>query len=180
MPIKLEVGKSDCRPGEEVPFSAAVELLDHKPLDGLKAEARLWDDQRLVQEVPLVWDPAAGAWRGVVAPDRIGQFTLRFVVTDQENRASEVAHLITADEFDRELAEVRARTGLLAGLAAQTGGQMLDLTTSPEDVSSALSGLNVVSVKYEKEPLWDTWVWLTLIIGLLTAEWVVRRTGGLA
>ncbi|MBI1176530.1 hypothetical protein GC207_03740 [bacterium] len=180
MPVKLELASSEVRPGEEVAFTAKPELLDGKPVGELKVQARLWDGDRLVQEAGLLWDESSGAWRGSVIPDRVGKFTLKLTATNPEGQSTEAAHLLNVSELDREMAQVRARPELLEQLARETSGTVLRLDSSPEDVQTALAGLNVISVKYEKRPLWDTWVWLALIIGLLTTEWVIRRTGGLA
>lgn len=180
LPIKLELADAICRPGHEAAFTASVELLDGKPVAGLKARAELFAGQRLVQTAALLWDDSAQAWRGGVTPDAEGRFELRFTVEDGEGKASTAVHLLDARERDVELAEVRARPEPLAALVQETGGTLLRADSTPEEVATALAGLNVISTKFEKEPLWDTWVWLALIIGLLTVEWVVRRTGGLA
>ena len=41
-------------------------------------------------------------------------------------------------------------------------------------------GATPATIEYRRQPLWDTWVWLTAIVGLLTLEWVARRVRGLA
>lgn len=180
MPVKLELETSETRPEEGIAFSATVELLDGKSAEDLTAEARLWEGERLSQEIDLLWDGSADAWRGIATPDAKGRFALKFSLVDPDGRSTTVTHLIHANERDVEMAAIRARPELLEELATATGGRVLRLDSSDDAVRAALSGLRVASVKFEKEPLWDTWVWLLCLVGLLTVEWTVRRSGGLA
>ncbi|MGE5192583.1 MAG: glutamine amidotransferase, partial [Deltaproteobacteria bacterium] len=68
---------------------------------------------------------------------------------------------------------------LLSRIAAVSGGRVL---TDPESLAKELTGLPVKVGPPERHltPLWTRWELLALLVGLLTAEWVWRRSIGLA
>jgi hypothetical protein len=47
-------------------------------------------------------------------------------------------------------------------------------------LADVLTAARPVNLEFKREPLLYTWAWLAIIVGLLTLEWVVRRTSGLA
>lgn len=68
---------------------------------------------------------------------------------------------------------------LLARLAAESGGQVL---TTPDELADVLGDLDVKigPPTLRKEPLWSRWPVLGMLLGLLTTEWLWRRSLGLA
>lgn len=68
---------------------------------------------------------------------------------------------------------------LLKSIASASGGQVL---TSGKQLASVLEDVpvQVGDVSYRQTPLWSSWWMWGAVIGLLTAEWVVRRFIGLA
>jgi uncharacterized membrane protein len=68
---------------------------------------------------------------------------------------------------------------LLSRIAAVSGGRVL---TDPESLAKELTGLPVKVGPPERHltPLWSRWELLALLVGLLTADWVWRRSIGLA
>ena len=92
----------------------------------------------------------------------------------------EARQLLVCKERDWELADSRARPELLAQIAQNSGGQTLSLTIETGKLSEALTRNKPQVTEYRREPLWETWVWLGLFVGLLTLEWITRRRSGLA
>jgi uncharacterized membrane protein len=68
---------------------------------------------------------------------------------------------------------------LLSRIAAVSGGRVL---TDPEALAKELTGLEVKIGPPERHqtPLWSRWELLLVLVGLLSAEWVFRRSIGLA
>jgi uncharacterized membrane protein len=68
---------------------------------------------------------------------------------------------------------------LLSRIAAVSGGRVL---TDPESLAKELTGLPVkVGIpEIHTTPLWSRWELLLILVGLLTADWVWRRSVGLA
>jgi hypothetical protein len=76
---------------------------------------------------------------------------------------------------DRELRDAEADRPLLESLARETGGRVLP----PSEASTLASLLPNRSVRTEhpvRDPLWSSPLALALVLTLLAAEWVLRRT----
>jgi len=78
---------------------------------------------------------------------------------------------------DDELRRPETDHELLADLSAQTGGRLFDVSNVRDlfEDPMNLPKRRVVLLNERSESLWDTPLALILVIGLLTAEWVVRR-----
>ena len=83
-------------------------------------------------------------------------------------------------EQDLELDNASADAGVMDSLAAMTGGKSL----APEELPRALEQLGVegealVETTEVKQNLWDTWPLFLVMVGLLGAEWYLRKRWGL-
>ena len=88
-------------------------------------------------------------------------------------RQSGWVHSPLADEF-RSLEPDRS---LLERIAKDTGGRVLELS-EVSTLPKLLENLNVPIKETLTDPLWHSpWVF-ALILGLLAAEWVIRRKAG--
>jgi hypothetical protein len=80
----------------------------------------------------------------------------------------------------RELGVVQRDGGLLGALAKRTGGEFLD----PGDIDEAVERIGVrrerVVIPASTERLWDRWWTLFVVVGLLAAEWGLRKRSGMA
>ncbi len=89
--------------------------------------------------------------------------------------------MLVCEELDWEMAVIRARPEWLADISRWSGGRVFAAKRSePVVIEAALGGATPTTIEYRRQPLWDTWVWLSAIVGLLTLEWVARRVRGLA
>ena len=89
--------------------------------------------------------------------------------------------LLVAETVDRELADLRARPGIMASIARTSGGStfsLLDATGSKMD--ALFQNIPPPIVSYKRTPLWDKPWWLGLVLATLCAEWAIRRWKGLA
>ena len=105
----------------------------------------------------------------------------RMAITSKDGRllgSSECRFLVV--EQDLELDHAAADATLLESLAAMTGGRSL----VPEELSNLIERLaedtESLKVRTEtKKSLWDTWGGFLLLVGLLAAEWYLRKRWGL-
>lgn len=120
----------------------------------------------------------AGVFEAEFFPRGDGAYRVKAEIKDGKGeslgeRQTGWVHSPLADEF-RSLAPDRA---LLEAIAKDTGGRVIELS----DVSSLpklLENLNVPIKEVITTPLWHSpWVFV-LILGLLAAEWILRRKGG--
>ena len=111
--------------------------------------------------------------------EKVRELVLRVVSYDGERIVTE-SHVgvQVVDDFP-EYRDVRPDRASLELLAQRSGGRIL---TGPDELAESLmsdrAGASEVIVS--RSPLWDTPAVLLGLIGLLTAEWVVRRSKGLA
>ncbi len=88
------------------------------------------------------------------------------------------ADLSVRPRTTNELGELSANRNLLEQIAEATGGQLF----LPKDVSKIPGLFQDVSERSSSQQevtLWDHWLILTLLFGLLTCEWVIRKLNGL-
>ncbi len=78
-----------------------------------------------------------------------------------------------------EFRDPRPNPAVLARLAEATGGELIQ---SAEQLSSLLGRHQDASIQtiVTRWPLWDTPLLWLVLLGLLSAEWVLRRLKGLA
>ena len=86
---------------------------------------------------------------------------------------------VRASAGDAEYFDAAMRAPLLQRIADETGGRFFmpaNAASLPEAVSYSGRGVTVV----EERELWDMPIVLLLIVGLISAEWGIRRSQGLA
>ena len=68
---------------------------------------------------------------------------------------------------------------LLGDVATASGGRVIE---SPAELASLISGLPVAQAasEFRRQPAWSQWWLLATLLGLLSAEWFLRRSVGLA
>jgi len=115
-------------------------------------------------------DEAGGRFSGTWLPDRAGSRRVRI----DGMRGADLEQIVTLDVVaaDEELRRPEADHDLLARLAAETGGAVLD----PEDLSRMmLRDRSIRTPAPIRESVWDTWLAFCLVLGLVTLEWTGRR-----
>ena len=108
-----------------------------------------------------------------------GRYDVRLTRTDGATADSvETAFLVVTAERPVELADVTATPATLDILARWTNGRVVGPARAGELWNAFGEGRQVVAERRER-PLWDQpWIYL-LLVGLLTAEWILRKRGGL-
>jgi hypothetical protein len=99
--------------------------------------------------------------------ETVGSATARFSISDQDV------------ELDQPAAEPMLLASL-ANLTAEAGGEGL----APEELPDLLEKLKARAEEFEEEivetiTLWDRWPALLAFVGLLSAEWFLRKRWGL-
>lgn len=78
----------------------------------------------------------------------------------------------------RELADLQTNYPLMEELAARSGGRVFTPDAAGE-LAELLKGRSVTVSEHHEQKLWQWWVPLVVIVGLLTLEWVARKIAGL-
>lgn len=133
-----------------------------------------------VTEVPLRWTSRAdGEYTGSFVPVTGGQHLVQVSARriDEEIAASSLVLDVVEDQGEYFSAQMRAP--LLRRMAEETGGSfytLADIGRLAGDVQYSGSGITRV----ESYDLWDMPIVFFLIVGLIGAEWGIRRRRGLA
>jgi hypothetical protein len=144
------------------------------------AEATLTTPDGLTQVIPLDWTVERdGEYSGTFTPTMEGDYGISVRATRSGDVAlgTDEVHIrvgpSTEEYFDAGL-----RRTLLERLAEETGGRYYEPATVsrlPEDIRFTGGGVTLT----EERDLWDMPVLFFLLVGLVGAEWVLRRRRGL-
>jgi uncharacterized membrane protein len=123
-------------------------------------------------------DPGSSRFTAAYRPDRAGLYR----VHAEARRAS--TPLGTADRWmyvggaDREFADPRLNEGFLRRLARDSGGRYVRAADASQVASWLKSSAPQTSVPEQRDVWHEPWAY-ALILGMLAAEWILRRRWGL-
>ena len=133
-----------------------------------------------VTEVPLRWTSRAdGEYSGSFVPVSAGEHQVQVSARRIDEEIAATGLVIDVVEDQGEYFSAQMRAPLLRRMAEETGGSfytLADIGRLPEDVRYSGSGITRV----DSYDLWDMPIIFFLIIGLVGAEWGIRRRRGLA
>jgi len=179
--VTLEVAQSVCHSGEKV--MAAVRLLGAGRTETGDAEVTvsLAAENQPEHAVKVPFDPATRAYRLSVTPPASGDYCLTATAVVKNRKLGEDKKLLVCEDTDPEMERVRVNAELMAEVARASGGKNLDYAgTDGEAIKSLFGSAPAATVEMRRTPLWDRWVWLSLLLGLMSLEWGLRRKHGLA
>jgi hypothetical protein len=122
-----------------------------------------------------------GHYAGSFAPPAEGEYELRAAAKEFRPKKTDgpdtPAATFRAELPHREMGDVRTDLGLLSDLARRTRGlslglHELDRLKDPKVIPPATER---VVTQGKPIALWDTWTTIIVILGLLCAEWVLRK-----
>jgi hypothetical protein len=113
----------------------------------------------------------AGLYEGYFAPPGPGRYRLEANENDQQMSSTTEFQVA---EVNRELADTNVDLANLERIAKLTGGVRLGIRELPE-LASLVTGESVTTTVRSERPLWDHGLVVLLLIGLLGAEWILRR-----
>ncbi|MEQ9460833.1 MAG: vWA domain-containing protein [Phycisphaeraceae bacterium] len=111
-------------------------------------------------------------WAGRLVPSTPGVYTLQAGSTGPQTS-------LTVLDDTPEYRVTEPDRALLADLAMRTSGRLLELDEASGLAGSLPSRARTV-VEETRESIWSSATLFVLLIGMLTAEWVVRRIAGLS
>ena len=154
--------------GDIVRLSALLQDENFKPLEDDTQAVIIEGPDGDTAEVQLEKDTAAPGWyRGIYIPRILGSYKLRL--------ANGTTTSLRVEPPELEYREPQLDEQSLKELATQTGGSYSQLWNSggiPEKIDQRPE---IIVTKDEPLTLWDNWLSLYLLAGLLTIEWVLRK-----
>jgi uncharacterized membrane protein len=181
-PMQIEVGtEQDVYVMDDtVRIVADIRDKHYNAVNDAKATVRVTKPSGATLDVPLKFTTVndANIYTGEFKADELGQQRLDLSGTSSIGPVSATSNVLVSD-INREFYSASQNSELLKRIAAETGGKYYQAG----DVQSLLDDLTYRRTPYSErvtKDLWDMPINFMLIIGLLSAEWFLRKREGLA
>ena len=172
--IRLETDRSSYFVGSQGRLYAHVLDDDFEPVvqSGFDVVVSGLDGAAASQQIKLQPDRSQpGLYEGYFTPPGPGRY--RMEANENDRKVSSITEFQVSD-IRQELTETDMRLENLQRIADLTGGATLGVRELPKLASLVNSESLTTTVRSER-PLWDHWLVILLLAGLLGAEWILRR-----
>lgn len=178
-PVTVALATDRAEPGEPVRVLAGVDDRRYSRVNDAWVVAQVTGPSGTTTEVPLEWTVETdGEYYGTVSASEQGLSEVRVrAIFDGDTLYSAPAFL-DAGESRNEFFGSQMRAPLLRRVADETGGRFYtaaSVASLPEDLSITGRGVTI----QEELELWDMPVLFLVLLGLVGAEWGIRRRRGL-
>jgi hypothetical protein len=167
-------------PGEMVPIRAQVNDESFLAVNGAVVSANVMGPNGEPVDVPFEWIvDKDGEYRGSFTANEAGLYRVRLSARIGDSTVTGDEEYVVAHDIQQEMFGAAQRPALLERLARETGGRYYTPQTAEalaRDMMYTSSGTTVT----EQMDLWDTPAMFIALLGLITAEWMLRRKRGLA
>jgi uncharacterized membrane protein len=180
-PVTLELSQSYCLPGERVTTSVRVCNPELKPIAVAEVTLLFATPDRTNAAGKAMFDRTRQCYvTELIAPTN-GAFTVIARATLAGRLLGDDRQLLVCETGDREMSDLRAQPDLMAEIARLSGGQAIKPSRRGSvNLSAWFNPPAEITIEHRRTPLWDRFLWLAVLLGLLSAEWVGRRLAGLA
>jgi hypothetical protein len=178
--VAVETSKNRFSPGEPVTIRAEIRDSSYLGVNGATVTATITDPTGAETSMPLEWTVEEdGEYRTTFVPAQLGTHLISVEAEHGGVSLGKDDTEISTADLTTEFFGAEMNAPLLRRIADETGGRFYTAATVAglsEDARFTDSGNTIVEV----HELWDMPVVLILILGLVGAEWGVRRRRGLA
>jgi len=167
--------------GETVVIRTAVRDATFTAIRDADVEVRLsGPDGRMVEARAAREEGESGAalFAATFTPEQPGLYRVGATARRGRAEVGTASSTLLVGGADLEMAQPRLNAALLERIAAQTGGHVIDSAQIGRTVTALQSAAPAAALAARRDLWHSTWS-LLLIIGLLTAEWLLRRQWGL-
>jgi len=187
--VRLGTDKLSYAPGDPVEITAKALDETHRPLTDAAMEVEVWrGEERIARQRLSYRSDSSGLYETTLSGlQEEGEYRIE-LAGDAIDRALEQSPdgpgafstelLVVSGRNPVELAELTADRDFLERAARITGGRLAELNDL-ESLLSAFGPPRETLTERRNVSLWDTWPMLVAFLGLLTAEWILRRRSGL-
>ncbi len=172
--IRLETDRSSYFVGSQGRLYAHVLDDDFEPVvqSGFDVIVSGLDGAAASQQIKLQPDRSQpGLYEGYFTPPGPGRY--RMEANENDRKVSSITEF-QVSEIRQELTETDMRLENLQRIADLTGGATLGVRELPK-LASLVNGEPLTTTVRSERPLWDHWLVILLLAGLLGAEWILRR-----
>ncbi len=182
-PQQVEIGSEKEVYALDDTINIVADIRDKRfnPVPDAQAIARVTKPSGLVVDVPLKFTTlnSVNTYAGEFKADELGQHRIELLGTSVTLGTLNAKANMLVSDLNREYYSAAQNSDLLKRIAAETGGKYY----TPAEAQSLLDDLIYRQTPYSErvtKDLWDMPVNFMLIIGLLSAEWFLRKREGLA
>ena len=182
-PQQIEIGTEKEVYALDDTVSIVADIRDKKfnPVGDANATARVTKPSGVVVDVPLKFTTlnSVNTYAGEFKADELGQHRIELSGTSTSlGQLSARSNMLVSD-LNREYYSAAQNSDLLKRISAETGGKYYTPAEAQSLVDDLIYRQSPYSERVTKD-LWDMPINFMLIIGLLSAEWFLRKREGLA
>ena len=162
--------------GEKVRITARLQDAAYNPLSAQRVEATLQtgpDSPETVYLLPVPQQP--GTFEASLTAKKTGLARLRVHSPVAESEGGQIATEFLVELPSVETNQTWLDKALLADLASLSGGKYFDVDQVDALAAAVPDRTQVIEVKGQPDPLWDVRGMLFALVGLLAAEWAIRK-----
>jgi uncharacterized membrane protein len=182
-PQQIEIGTAKDVYANDDTVNIVADVRDKKfnPVGDAQATARVTKPSGATIDVPLKFTSlnSANIYTGEFKADELGQHRIELLGTSASLGQLNAKANVLVSDLNREYYSAAQNTDLLKRIAADTGGKYY----AAGETKSLLDDLTYRQTPYSErvtKDLWDMPVNFMLLVGLLSAEWFLRKREGLA
>jgi uncharacterized membrane protein len=177
-PVSLTVPDTS-EPGDSIELAVDVRDPAFSPVADASLDATLTVPGGEIRSLALRRESATtGRFAAALRPTAAGLYRVQVEARRGTDGLGSADRWFYVGGRDREFAEPRLNEGVLRRVAQATGGQYVR-TADVSRVIASLESMAPLALEPERRELWhEPWV-LLLMVGLLSAEWFLRRRWGL-
>jgi len=170
-------------PGKPVTIRATVLAKDLQPVDDASLIATITDPLGNHQDVPMDWILSEeGVYQAqYVAPDE-GDYSISVRVDGwKDQKPVETGFRVSNSTL--EDADTAMKEDALKEMATIAHGRYFDYADAnqlPDQIAKSVNAAKFQGIQPEDREIWDVPVLFVVAFGLMVAEWIIRRRGGLA
>lgn len=161
---KIELGQ---------PLHIQVEARDseYQPLIADRFELQLADEDRNITKLVLTpVEAVPGQFELRIRPTATGYY--RLTPVNESHRKMQASFQVVPAAIEKEGPADMAE---LAAIASAAGGQLLQRPDMLASAAEQIPSKTVIDPLMSAHGLWDSWMTIAVILGLLTAEWLLRK-----
>lgn len=177
--IAIATGSPQYTAGQSATIRARLRDAGGRPVGDAIVEAVLKDADGGSQTVLLrSVDSDRGVYEAQSPPLTAGQYDVSIRSAGYASSQAVRTSLLVVPPTDREAVRLSLDDNLLRSLAAVSGGVYAD-ESNAESVWQAIKPLSDGTIETRRFALAQSYLWFVAILGLLTAEWWLRKKAGL-
>lgn len=177
--VSIDCGALVYSPGQNAAIRTKIYDTEGRPVTNAQAVAHLYRNGSKIASVQLELDKNNDTYRGTTGALKKGSYEVRVEVAGYPPEQMIAAGQFFVDPVrTSEMAELNCNEQLLRQIAQTSGGRFVrehELSTLVDQLQPLSSGRIIET----ETVLWQSYWWFTIIVALLTIEWILRKRAGM-